>query len=198
MASSRRARGAKRCARRGSDAMHYDHRAPVVRGLVLEIMVYAAAGQMISLSNAARLPVDDQDLPQVADVSKRRPGGPERIFMYPSACSSGPGFLADHGSAWISERAEYALPVDCEFAAAGRHRTASSGAVSPESLFCAGRPLRAASVLAAVTCGAWCFSGGCHGYVRRAVTVVSGPSRNATTTPRPPFSMTLSPPSGHN
>ena len=43
--------------------MHYDHRASVVRGLVLEIMVHAAAGQMISLSNAARLPVDDQDLP---------------------------------------------------------------------------------------------------------------------------------------
>jgi hypothetical protein len=35
------ARGAKRRARRGSDAMHYDHRAPVVRGLVFEIMVYA-------------------------------------------------------------------------------------------------------------------------------------------------------------
>jgi hypothetical protein len=43
--------------------MHYDHRASMVRGLVLEIMVHAAAGQMISLSNAARLPVDDQDLP---------------------------------------------------------------------------------------------------------------------------------------
>jgi hypothetical protein len=42
--------------------MHYDHRASVVRGLMLEIMVHAAAGQMISLSNAARLPVDDQDL----------------------------------------------------------------------------------------------------------------------------------------
>jgi hypothetical protein len=45
--------------------MHYDHRASMVRGLVLEIMVHAAAGQMISLSNAARLPVDDQDLPHM-------------------------------------------------------------------------------------------------------------------------------------
>jgi hypothetical protein len=34
--------------------------------------------------------------------------------------------------------AEYALLVDCKFAAAGRHRTASSGAVSPGSLFCEG------------------------------------------------------------
>jgi hypothetical protein len=61
--------GAKRWSRRGSDAMHYDHRASVVRGLVLEIMVHAAAGQMISLSNAARLPVDDQDLPHMAEMS---------------------------------------------------------------------------------------------------------------------------------
>jgi hypothetical protein len=36
-----------------------------VRGLVLEIMVYAAAGQMISLRNAARLPGDGQDLPHM-------------------------------------------------------------------------------------------------------------------------------------
>ena len=49
---------------------------------------------------------------------------------------------------------EYALAGDCKFAAAGRHRMASSGAVSPESLFCAGQLLRAASVLAAVTCAA--------------------------------------------
>jgi hypothetical protein len=32
---------------------------------MLEIIVYAAAGQMISLSNAARLPVVDQDLPHM-------------------------------------------------------------------------------------------------------------------------------------
>jgi hypothetical protein len=50
--------------------------------------------------------------------------------------------------------AEYALAVDCKFAAAGRHCMASSGAVSPESLFCAGQLLRAASVLVAVTCSA--------------------------------------------
>jgi len=77
--------------------MHYDHRASMVRGLVLEIMVHAAAGQMISLSNAARLPVDDQDLPHMP------------MFMYRSACSSGAGFLADHGSAWFSERAKRRL-----------------------------------------------------------------------------------------
>ena len=45
--------------------MYYDHRVPVVRGVVLEIMVYAAADQMISLSHAARLPVDSQDLPHM-------------------------------------------------------------------------------------------------------------------------------------
>ena len=45
--------------------MYYDHRVPVVRGVVLEIMVYTAAGQMISLSHAARLPVDSQDLPHM-------------------------------------------------------------------------------------------------------------------------------------
>jgi len=75
---------------------------------------------------------------------------------------------------------------------------AMSSAVSPESLFCAGRPLRAASVLAQLRCGAWCFSGGRDGYVRRAVTAISGTSRDATTMPRPPFSMALSLPSGHN
>jgi hypothetical protein len=71
-------------------------------------------------------------------------------------------------------------------------------AVSPKSLFCAGQLVRAASVLAAVACGAWCFSGGWYGCARRAVTAVSGTSRNATTMPRSPFSMTLNSPSGHN
>jgi hypothetical protein len=38
--------------------------------------------------------------PNLHVMSKGRAYELERIFMYSSACSSGTGFLADHGPAW--------------------------------------------------------------------------------------------------
>ena len=88
--------------------MRYDHCASVVRGLVLEIMVHAAAGQVISLSNAARLPVEDQDLPH---VSMAVPGSLRRGWLNQFAVHVGPADREPAGCFWGATGPCAAVPI---------------------------------------------------------------------------------------